>query len=79
MNGVNERGGPRINPSDTLLHARSNSPIVNDQEFWGGSQNGQIAHSVRVLNGFGSLRPPPTQENYKVRTVAKTVVIEIAA
>lgn len=23
-------------PSDTLLHARSNSPIVNDQEFWGG-------------------------------------------
>ena len=46
-----------INPSDTLLHARSNSPIVNDQEFWGGSQNGQIAH---VLCVSSILRITPT-------------------
>ena len=63
MNGVNKRGGPRINPSDTLLHGRSNSPIVNDQEFWGGSicvwmphRMGlrKLAHNVLRCNGLSS-------------------------
>ncbi len=31
-----------INPSDTLLHGRSKSTIVNDQKFWGGSQRGTL-------------------------------------